>query len=201
HGRGPGAVGGEGRRQIVDGQRRDAGVVGRGAGHPQRADIADERAARGRRDVDARRVRIDRGCVRIDRIVGAAGDGDQREEMELTHEAPVGAASVSKNLAIPVNQRSCAGAVAGSTRPLAWSCHEIWVARGSRVAIASVPACGIAYVTSTTTIGRAPPGSSPSLACAAAGASGLPSSETVSGAIAYAVITPRSAANIRGRGW
>src|SRR3989442_13501315 len=88
--------------------------------------------------------------------------------------------------ATPLNQLPWFGASEIAMRSLARSVHENRVLRGSFDAIASPLPAGNGYVTSTTTIGRAPPGSKPILARTVVGTSGCPSTETVSGAIANA---------------
>lgn len=67
--------------------------------------------------------------------------------------------------------------------------------RGSRERSASVAPCGNANVASTTTSGRAPPGSTPILARTLVGGRATPSTSTVSDAMASCVISARKASS------
>ena len=95
------------RGDAVDRHARDRRVVGRGAGDRHRLDVAGDRAALGRRDVDARRVRIDRRAApgrTDDPSRQPASRRSVRDEREVAHAEPPGAPSVSKKEATPSNQ-------------------------------------------------------------------------------------------------
>lgn len=83
-----------------------------------------------------------------------------------------------------MNQCACAGALSGAIRPLARSCQDIRVVRGSVERIVSAAPPRNANVASTTTIGRRPLASNPILARTDVGGSGVPSTAIASGAIA-----------------
>jgi hypothetical protein len=111
---------------------------------------------------------------------------------------------LSKKEATPTYHRVCCGADSSSTRPEALSCHEKRVDFGSFDVTSSADPDdtsvgdgqgGSGYETSSTIIGRLVPGSIPSLASTARGASSTPPAVTSSGASARLLSAARSASN------